>query len=101
MNNTKESVIAFFKSIENTPELTRIVRNTYYNDSPKCYTTCTSCYIDTFSWAKSPEGYTYWDTYWRKLVVKYKEPRPLIHIPKLHKLVLSLYPKSTYPEYYI
>ena len=101
MNNVNESIIAFFKSIENTPELSRIIHNTYYNDSYKFSTINTYCYIHTFPWTDSPEGYTYWSTYWKKLTTEYKGSRSLIPISKLRELILSLYPKSQYPEYYI
>ena len=74
---------------------TRIKFITYIMQSGIIGTTF-SC-IDTFNWGKTDEGYEYW--------YKLHITRGLFHheveVPEIRKFVQSLYPRETYPEYYI
>ena len=58
--------------------------------------TAFSC-IDTFSWRKTDEGYEYW----YKLHSTHSLFTYKVEITEIQKFVQSLYPRETYPEYYI
>ena len=55
-----------------------------------------SC-IDTFDWNITDEGYKYWEKLWDT----HSFFTLAVEIPKIQKFVQSLYPRETYPEYYI
>ena len=55
-----------------------------------------SC-IDTFDWGRTDEGYKYWE----KLFDTHGFFTTRVEITKIQKFVQSLYPRKTYPEYYI
>jgi len=55
-----------------------------------------SC-IDTFDWGITDEGYKYWE----KLCDTHSFFILAVEITKIQKFVQSLYPRETYPEYYI
>ena len=55
-----------------------------------------SC-IDTFNWRKTDEGHKYWHKlHSTRSLFTYK-----VEITKIQKFVQSLYPRETYPEYYL
>ena len=55
-----------------------------------------SC-IYTFDWGRTDEGYRYWE----ELYDTQGFFTPVVEITKIRKFVQSLYPRKTYPEYYI
>ena len=55
-----------------------------------------SC-IDTFDWGRTDEGYRYWE----KLYDTHNFFTLIVEITKIRKFVQSLYPRKTYPEYYL
>ena len=55
-----------------------------------------SC-INTFNWGKTDEGYEYW----AELYYTQGFFTSAVEITKIRKFVQSLYPRKTYPEYYI
>ena len=55
-----------------------------------------SC-ISTFNWDRTDEGYKYWE----KLYDMRNFFTSMVEITEIQKFVQSLYPKETYPEYYI
>ena len=58
--------------------------------------TAFSC-VDTFNWRKTDEGYEYW----YKLHSTHSLFTYEVEITEIQKFLQSLYPKETYPEYYI
>ena len=58
--------------------------------------TAFSC-IDTFNWRKTDEGYEYWyKLHNTRSLFTYK-----VEITEIQKFIQSLYPRETYPEYYL
>ena len=55
-----------------------------------------SC-INPFDWGKTDEGYEYW----AELYDTQGFFTSAVEITKIRKFVQSLYPRKTYPEYYI
>ena len=53
--------------------------------------------INTFNWGRSDEGYEYW----YELYNTYGSFIHGVEITEIQKFIQSLYPKETYPEYYI
>ena len=74
---------------------TRIKLIMYITQSERIDTTY-SC-INTFSWNAANEGYHYW----HELYSTHRVFPRKIKITEIRKFVQSLYPRETYPEYYI
>ena len=74
---------------------TRIKFITYIMQSE--FTNTTYSCISTFSWSATNEGYKYW----HKLYSTHSTFPHEVEITEIQKLIQSLYPRETYPEYYI
>ena len=61
------------------------------------YTNTTYSCINTFNWSATDEGYKYWHKLYTICNIFPHE----VEVSEIRKFIQSLYPRETYPEYYL
>ena len=99
----EEQIKSALNELENLGILPNIIINTVVDESYvetiiKCRP---SVILDCFAWADTPEGEVYWSDMDYRIKHRSKTRTFDVSPKELRTILLSLYSKSQYPEYFI